>query len=232
MPPLEFETLWFNAQEDTVFCWGGAVTGWGDTVPELAKLMAPPEDAIWALRIDRKERTGRWSRLNSYPKEIPRRSYASSACDGYACYVVGGFVGNRTSTFTDIEDPPVTMPGLLEFEFKSRSLTNHSVLTSQYWGSTFNLPAHTPADMIFVPNFGRQGIYILVGGQGATSSESGWDAKNAQWHFQNVTVFDPSTKAFYSQPTKGPFPNMNQYLKPRFHCAVGAVDYKQRIFDM
>src|SRR5437762_1333953 len=97
MPPLEFETLWFDAQEDIVFCWGGAVTAWGDVVPKLA---SPPEDAIWALSIDREERMGRWSKLDSYPKDIPRRTYVSSACDGNACYVVGGYVGSQTSIST------------------------------------------------------------------------------------------------------------------------------------
>lgn len=100
---------------------------------------------------------------------------------GIKGYVIGG------ADALDVRDDYTpAIDGILEFDFRTKTLMNVTIQ-----GTLFDAGIHT-AGVLFIPDFGSQGIIIVVGGEDAAinlvpmDSVSIMDVASGQWYIQKV----------------------------------------------
>lgn len=118
-------------------------------------------------------------------------------------FYLGGIGNRRTSS-----DPARqgAVPGIVSYNFTTRAWANDSSAGLSPDGSLHG------ASATFVPNFGPNGLVVLIGG----SSRYRQDGQGSQ-PMDTITFFDPVTKEVFEQKTSGGTPE-ERYS----HCAVGA----------
>ena len=94
--------------------------------------------------------------------------------------------------------------GMVSFDMMSKVLQNSTNSGTAVPGSMRS------GSMVFLPSFGSQGVYILMGGARGPRSE------DPLIDFSHVLVFDPATEQWYNQSTTGKKPDARIDL-----CAAG-----------
>ncbi|OWO98262.1 hypothetical protein B2J93_8182 [Marssonina coronariae] len=93
-------------------------------------------------------------------------------------------------------------------------MTSGTFTNSSASGYNFNGTAERGV-LHYVPSFGLRGIYVILGGN--ISGLDDYSAEENIQSFKSLTIFDPSTGAFYNQTTTGNIPNGRIEF-----CATGA----------
>jgi len=146
-----------------------------------------PDLSLWALKPDNAG-SGTWTQATDANNVSAWSSlvYTSGGMQGYdanSAYVLGGVA----------DESGVWVPGMVEFDMRTRNFTNHSTSSS----TVSDLNGINKGALQYVPSFGPQGIYVAMGGW--TRSASGF--------FSTVHVYDPAQQAWYKQPTAGTYPS-------------------------
>lgn len=181
-PTLDVPSLWYHAAEDILYT---GFTGEPATNQNASDI---PNLSLWALKPDNAG-SGTWTEVIDADNTSAWGSlvYASGGLQGFdddSAYVLGG-VADKSG---------VWIPGLVEFDMTLQNFTNHS--TSVYTASQ-DLSGINKGVFQYVPSFGPQGIYVVMGG---------W-TRSASLGFSTVTVYDPAAQGWYQQQTTGTGPS-------------------------
>lgn len=180
-PSLNGPSLWYN-QEESVFYTGFA--GW---LPNFRNDDATMDPSIWTFEPDGTG-SGAWNEIISSGasalRSLNRPEQAYQAFGGDSAWVLGGF---------DQYDPgqyPYTA-SMVHFNMSSRTFANLSTPTS-----LANSGAMDNGAMHYVPSFGPQGLFVVLGGDTIQKPEG-------LISFDTVAVFDPVKQEWWNQTTTG-----------------------------
>jgi hypothetical protein len=142
-----------------------------------------------------------------------RPEYGLLASSSTAGYSMGGM---QTAFPSDIF---WAIPGLVTFDFATQAWSNH---TSVGKYSSTGLAVHGAAQ--FIPSYGEKGVMIMLGGVAPTSQ---WDTYDPLRSMSNITIYDPSSGAWYSQTATGDTPISRKNL-----CVVGVQSSNESTYEM
>lgn len=229
------ESLWYDQSRNCVYSFGGEVSSDGYIQGPESFGDKIPHEFLWQLCPDN---SGNWSwtevlgdNSRDFPAGIVRTTLGASAADGNISYSTGGVVYNWTTQKNSYTRTRHNVPGLLEFDFATQTLTNSSDDGGYFaaeWTETED-NTNLAGNMVFAPPFGSQGVFIVIGGQSNKSGE-------LQHWLDNITIFDPSTRSWYSQEVTGTVPHvldMSAAVRSgNDYCFFGAQDNDLQTFDM
>jgi hypothetical protein len=112
-----------------------------------------------------------------------------------AGYMLGGFAVNTSAT--DPRTYSWSISGLVTYNYTTNKLTNTTV------GDNYTGGVNQMGGMLYIPNFGNNGILLVVGGDqfGKYSPYS-----SALLSFSTVAVYDIASGNWYDQETSGDVP--------------------------
>ncbi|KAK4169165.1 hypothetical protein QBC43DRAFT_284419 [Cladorrhinum sp. PSN259] len=135
---------------------------------------------------------GSWENLNKTANpsfvDLPRPYINQVASGNGLGFFLKRFVGNDTSKYT-------TLSSLTTYNLGSHELTNLTVT------GVSNRGLDQMGGMIFVPNFGNQGILVNMGGD-----QDGRVEADDLVSFRRVQVYDPEKQRWFEQKTTGEIP--------------------------
>jgi hypothetical protein len=159
---------------------------------------AEQPNGLWSFKPDGSG-SGTWTNLNSststaFQTEV--RPYSPlMASGGRVGYMLGGFAVNSSSS-----DPRVnawSISGLITYNYTTQKVTNNTV------GDGYTGGVDQMGGMIYVPNFGDDGILVVLGGDQVGKNKPGTDAL---LNFSTVAVYDIGSGNWYDQTTSGNIP--------------------------
>ncbi|KAL8376360.1 hypothetical protein RB595_007446 [Gaeumannomyces hyphopodioides] len=175
---------------------------------------------LWSFTPDSKG-SGNFSNLNgtgpAWFLENPRPFDGLYASGAGAGYFFGGFEGDKP----DIEGVNVAdeipTSGMLTYDFKAKTLTKSGAKGLSIGGEMQR------GNMIYVPNFGREGILVSIGG-----CQRSKKIKNFDFLVDNTVarVYDIATKSWHEQITTGGEPTPR-----KDYCIAGAAS-NNRTFEI
>lgn len=213
--PLNRQSLWWDEKRNAIYCYGGEKS-YGNPV---GNSQPTPPESIWKFTPNGNG-TGQWTEAigptsdQSFPTSIIRLAGGASSNDEANAYYLGGYSSAATSPEVKyLNDAGLfDVPGLLTFDFGSLKLRNATAgggIASDYKsGNWLDL-----SNMINVPKFGADGVFILLGG--------------LDGRFQNITIYDKKTQTWLSQPASGTIPPPKTLI-----CAVGVHDSNFQSYEM
>lgn len=193
VPTLDFGALWYHEEEDLLY------TGYAGQPSKFGSSPSLSPTSIWTFKPDGAG-SGSWAQaIKANAAALKPISQPVGTLMAYGpdnAWALGGF-----AAVSDPYNLGVAQPGLVEFDFGSRTFTNMSA--SEYtsngtvaWGT-----------MHYVPSFGSEGILVVMGGM---------QAAGGMISFDTVHVYDPAKQEWFNQTTTGDAP------EARFHqCAAG-----------
>ena len=145
----------------------------------------------WSFKPDNSG-SGTWTNLNS--TEV--RPYSPLvASGGGAGYMLGGFAVNASAP--DPRTYSWSISGLVTYNFTTNTLSNTTV------GDGYTGGVNQMGGMLYVPNFGDDGILLVVGGDQVGKNTPYADAFLS---FSTVAVYDIASGNWYDQETSGDVP--------------------------
>ena len=190
-PQLSSPSFWWD-ERDNVF-YSGA-TG------RTSFFHAPknPPLSLWAFKPDRTG-SGAWTEVLPTGDDawvnVIRTAYGYQASAGNTALVLGGAATSKTSPETEGLPRDILLPGLLEFDMRTRRFTNSSTAEFNVHGTGVEGRMH------FVPAFGPNGLFMVLGGH----NSSGY-----QYPFDQITLYDATSHRWYNQSATGNVPNGRQ----------------------
>lgn len=232
---LTRESLWYDQSRNCVYAFGGEVSQ--DGYIKSLKSAGPeiPNEFVWQLCPDDSD-NWKWTEVlgdnsNDFPEGIVRTTLGASAADGNRSFSIGGVAYNWTTQKSPYTSTRHHVPGLLEFDFAMQTMTNSSDDGGYFaaeWTETED-KTNLAGSMLFAQPFGSQGVFIVIGGQSNKSGE-------VQHWLDNITIFDPSTRSWYSQEATGVVPQSTDMraavISGNDYCFFGAQDNELQTFDM
>jgi hypothetical protein len=205
-PLLNRPTLWPSSDNQSFYSWGG----WRSYY--VSNTTAIPQVALWKFASDGSG-GGAWSQEDTSPTAagITRPAGGLGAAGNGVGYMLGGYSSSVTAPETALVKGAIPLPGLLKYDMSGRTWNNQSSAGYSTFGT--GLFGH----MQFVQRFGPNGLLLMMGGE-ATGLTSYVDNGAGLLKLNNITIYEPESKSWYSQITTGTPPEP----RDRF-CAVGAL---------
>ncbi|EKG13329.1 Galactose oxidase/kelch beta-propeller [Macrophomina phaseolina MS6] len=208
VPSLVHAGLWYDEATDLIY------TGFaGRTSTFNASELDPWPMGIWTFKPDGLG-SGTWGtalNANAPVFDSITRPYTAAIAHGNRVgYALGGSVTWQTAPDAVSDTSAiVNIDGMLRFDMETQELTNVTVE-----GPRFHNGHVQYAEMVFVPNFGREGVFLVLGGVSTNPKTDVLD-------WSTVTVFDPSEGKWYDQKTTGNTPQGRKEF-----CATGLASDK------
>ncbi|KAK3403159.1 hypothetical protein B0T20DRAFT_18097 [Sordaria brevicollis] len=194
--------LWVDETEGVLY------TGFAGVKSMFGDKGSQPQ-GLWSFKPDGTG-AGTWENLNSTADktftEKPRPFKGKTASGNGFGYFLGGFTnwGNES----DVREGPTS--GLLTYDFASRKATNISVSLASTQGS------EQFGSMLYVPNFGKKGTLVSLGGfQGKLKTN---EADEKLLPFDTARIYDVDSNAWFEQSTSGTPPAPRQE-----YCMAGVA---------
>ncbi|KAL8819020.1 MAG: hypothetical protein Q9223_002473 [Gallowayella weberi] len=187
-PKLSSASLWYDTTKDLFY--SGAI----GTTPHFNSPMPQPL-SLWSFTPDGTG-SGTWKEEITEEDPVwrnftrPTLGYQSSDAD--TALVLGG------QTVADISTD-ILQPGLVEFDMRTRKFTNSSATSFSANGTG------SGGQMHFVPNFGPNGIFLIMGGHMDMGLDSFYRADDF-YGFDNIWVYEGVTHKWYNQTASGNVP--------------------------
>lgn len=96
--------------------------------------------------------------------------------------------------------PNTSMPGLTQYDLSSKIWSNVSA------PGAFRSGYNVLGQATFMPNFGKAGLLVFLGGQSPPNRTFEYEAGTALVPMSNVTIYDIDSNAWYSQNATGSVP--------------------------
>lgn len=142
--------------------------------------------------------SGAWTNMNNSADAAiltqPRPFSALVASGGGAGFMLGGFAVNTSQT--DPGKQQIALSGLNTYNFTTQKLTNSTV-------SVLSGGINQMGGMVYVPNFGSNGILVVLGGDQVGKVKPGYDAL---LKFNSIQIYDVSSGKWFQQQTTGDVP--------------------------
>ncbi|KAJ5046758.1 uncharacterized protein L3040_003988 [Drepanopeziza brunnea f. sp. 'multigermtubi'] len=206
VPCLDDGSLWYSEKENSL------ILGFSGAAARF-NTPAPWPLGLWSFKLD-SQGGGIWSRKTAATSAITSKSLtrpyqALSAFGGDSAFTLGGYENSRSSPATKNLTDSRPVPGIVQYNMATGTFTNSSASGYNFNGTAERGVLH------YVPSFGPQGIYVILGGD--VSDLDKYSAGQKLQSFQTLTIFDPATGTFYNQTTTGNTPNGRIEF-----CATGA----------
>ncbi|KAK2627187.1 hypothetical protein QTJ16_003153 [Diplocarpon rosae] len=207
VPNLDCGSLWYNPKRNSL------VAGFSGASARFNTPPTPWPLGLWSFKLD-DQGGGAWTKAIAPTAAIASNSLTRpyqglSAFGGDSAFTLGGYENDRSSPASQNVSLQIPIPGIVQYNMTSGTFTNSSA-------SGYNVNGTAERGVLhYVPSFGTKGIYVILGGNISDLDEYSV-GKNIQ-SFKTLTIFDPSTGAFYNQTTTGNIPNGRIEF-----CATGA----------
>ncbi|KAI3540189.1 kelch repeat protein [Colletotrichum filicis] len=213
---MDRQALWERADNDSFYIWGG------HTANTLYLKDESLSTGSWKFQADG---TGGGQWLKETPDnpteftELVRSEDGAFASTPHGGFWFGGWAGTRTKVnMTNGEAdlaPAGATPGMIVYDWNTKLWSNE---TTAFKAAFPPYGTVRGARALYVPDFGPNGIIVLLGGFMATLDPivSGSDSLHQWMEISNVTFMDPVSKKWYSQMTTGSAPTRRQWF-----CLVG-----------
>lgn len=183
-PNLNSPSLWYSEQEGLLYSgFVGIASNFGD-VPGYPKL------SLWTFKPDGTG-SGTWNEVINNASSV--FSGLTRPVDPMQAYGAG-----KALALGGLDPDLYIMPGMIEFDMQSRSFTNSSANT--YIGSANASTGVHRGAMQYVPSFGPDGLFVVMGGETV-------DNIGGLIDFRQVSVYDPAKKQWFNQSTTGTPPS-------------------------
>ncbi|KAL8958423.1 MAG: hypothetical protein Q9183_005839, partial [Haloplaca sp. 2 TL-2023] len=198
-PSLSSSDLWYDEKNNLFYSgFNGRVSFFGDE-PE-----APPL-SLWSFKLDGIG-GGTWSEEIAADDPIWNnltRTFRGSIASGVNnALVLSGAENHQTSLRTWNATKDIPVPGLVKFDFETKTFTN----------SSFELPTATGpvagGQMNYIPSFGPNGLFLAMGGANQTNNDN--------LVFDVVWIYNELSDSWYNQTTSGNVP-----IPRRDFCTAG-----------
>ncbi|KAI7759045.1 hypothetical protein LZL87_010040 [Fusarium oxysporum] len=200
-PYLKQPALWIDEERSVIYSWGGQGS--------YKNTSAAGDHHLYAFEAD--DGKGSWSTHDPEDDTLFSSLYrtvrgAYTTCHGVG-YYLGGYGESRTDErFTDGSYVERPLDGLLTYNFTTEKWTNESTKALDY--------ATWSGRATCIPSIGASGLLVFMGG--AKVKMPAFRNASEPVSFTNITIFDPSSKAWYYQRTSGVSPD------PRIDfCSMG-----------
>lgn len=167
----------------------------------------PPPLSLWSFKPDGTG-GGTWNKEigNSDPAfdHLTRPFNGYKAYGGDSALVLGGISNFQTSPATEQLADDVKLPGLLELNMTTKTFTNSSA-------KSFNAGQNgIQGQMHYVPSFGPNGLFVMMGGSSFPGSDSNLI------DLGNIWVYDAVENKWFNQTATGNVPE-----KRKDFCTTG-----------
>ncbi|KAI9793855.1 MAG: hypothetical protein M1816_007107 [Peltula sp. TS41687] len=204
---LNYVSLWKDPTSKAFYSYGGEVTRAlpPDQLPPI------PPNAIWKFNAD--GNSGSWSQVSMasnsiFPSLVRPAGGVGAYGDGLGL-LLGGYATSISSLESRSYQGLVPTPGMLSYNMSSGVWANNSATDFSTYGTAIL------GQMQYVPNFGEQGLFVVVGGQ--TANRVSWQDRGSNLlPFRNIYIYDPASASWHNQTASGSIPNP----RDRF-CSVG-----------
>jgi len=201
-PTTDGQAIWTDRTTKAFYIWGGHAP-FGQGTKALSK------KTEWRFAVDGNG-GGTWS--EETPSNPVLLESLTLSEDG--AFTTAGnkglWIGGTASPWTEFGFPGnQAIPGVVSFNMKTKTWHN----TSADGLSTFGTLRWGQAK--FVPNFGPNGLVMVLGGQTYTLAKGDQSLAGMQ-DLDNIPFFDPVSNAWYSQRTTGTTPEPRSSF-----CSVG-----------
>ncbi|CAL3969373.1 unnamed protein product [Diplocarpon coronariae] len=207
VPNLDCGSLWYNPKRNSL------VAGFSGASARFNTPPTPWPLGLWSFRLD-DQGGGTWTQAIAPTAALTSNSLTRpyqglSAFGGDGAFTLGGYENDRSSPASRNVSSQIPVPGIVQYNMTSGTFTNSSASGYNFNGTAERGVLH------YVPSFGLRGIYVILGGN--ISGLDDYSAEENIQSFKSLTIFDPSTGAFYNQTTTGNIPNGRIEF-----CATGA----------
>lgn len=207
-----YPSLWYHEQEDLLYSgFAGRVSGFGD-----APLPSP--FSLWSFKPDGTG-SGSWTEVidsgSAVWDSITRPCQPMMAFGPDSAYMLGGFESSQTALSAANVTQNIPLPGLMQFNLKTKKFLN-----STAGGYSFNGTAEKGA-MHYVPSFGPDGLFIVMGGDDFWHS----DAEHLT-DLETISIYDPSSEQWFNQTTTGNIP------QPRKEFCLAGIESNNATYEM
>ncbi|KAL8911789.1 MAG: hypothetical protein Q9172_007613 [Xanthocarpia lactea] len=180
--------MWWD-ERDKLF-YSGAI---GRT--PLFDTLDPPPLSLWSFKPDGTG-SGTWAEVipagDAAWENLTRTTFGYQASDGNTALVLGGMATYATGP--EISQDTL-QPGLLQFDMRTRRFTNSSATSFNTNGTGRH------GEMHFVPSFGPNGLFLILGGENSLESK---------YSLAEINLYDAATHRWYNQTASGNVPRGRQ----------------------
>ncbi|KAL8953759.1 MAG: hypothetical protein Q9222_000376 [Ikaeria aurantiellina] len=190
MPLWNFQSLWHDPTDDSVWAFGGEISLLASSSPDLS---------IWNMKPNGGG-GGTWTQKSNFRgapwnQNITRPLGGAGVASNHTGFLLGGYSSARSSPFTQDLVDFVPTPGLLTYSFDNGTWANVTDTSYISDSGAIEWPG-----MEFVP-FGPNGLMLVIGGE--TSGLASYAPGNQERSMTQITLFDPITLQFYQQTASG-----------------------------
>lgn len=182
-------------------------SGWAGRASSFVDNLEPPPVALWSFKPDGTG-GGAWNReiANSDPAfdDLTRSSYGYQTYGGDRALVLGGVSNSQTSPATSQIEDDVKLPGLVQLNMATKTFTNSSARAFN------NGQVGVQGQMHYVPAFGPNGIFLMMGGSSFPASLDNLIG------LSNIWAYEPVTDQWFNQTATGNIPQ-----KRKDFCTAG-----------
>ena len=216
MPLWNFQSLWYDEAQDSIFAFGGETS---------ALASSPPDDFIWRFTPNG-QGGGSWDANITSKSEIPWSLNITRPLGGAGLYtkekgyLLGGYSSAKSSPQTAGLLDFVPTPGLITYDFSSGT-----------WGNVTGTPIVSDTGAIEWPGiveapFGPNGVVVVIGGE--TSDLTSYTPGEKERWMSKITVYDPASGKFFQQTATG-----DQIPSPRNRfCVAGVGENRSDSYEM
>ncbi|KAI4257003.1 MAG: hypothetical protein LQ352_001831 [Teloschistes flavicans] len=190
MPLWNFQSLWHDATDDSLWAFGGEISLLGSLNPDLG---------IWNFKLNGGG-GGTWTQKSNFRgapwnQNITRPLGGAGRSTNSTGFLLGGYSSARSSPFTGDLAGFVPTPGLLTYSFDNGTWANVTDTPNLSSSGAVEWPG-----MELVP-FGPNGLMVVIGGE--TSDLTSYTPGGEERSMTEITLFDPVTLRFYKQTATG-----------------------------
>ncbi|KAK3994750.1 hypothetical protein QBC44DRAFT_367269 [Cladorrhinum sp. PSN332] len=195
-PSLKNGGIWVDHNNSILY------TGFAGTESSFGDDIKYPQ-GLWSFTPDGTG-GGFWENLNKTADpsfvDLPRPYMGQVASGNGLGFFLGGFVGNESGKYT-------ALSSLTTYNLASHELTNLTVT------GVSNRGLEQMGGMIYIPNFGNQGILVNMGGD-----QDGRVEADDLISFRRIQVYDPENQRWFEQKATGEIPQPRKEF-----CITGAA---------
>ena len=207
-PNLNGPSLWYDESRELFY---SGFLGQSSSF-DIDSHPQPPPLSLWTFQPDNTG-SGTWNELFSPTAtvwgDINRLSLPCMASDSDTVYILGGYVNQLGA---DVNDSGTALAREVRFDIRNQTFLNSTIEN----GVNFT-DGRGRGAMHFVPAFGREGMFVTMGGEDSFQNLVG---------FGSVLIFDPSTQYWYNQTTTGSPPS------PRLNFCIAGISSTNNTYEM